>query len=107
MRYSQAEKMDIIRLVEASDLPVKRTLEELEVPRSSFYRWYERYQSVGYEGLADYKPGPRQFWNPDSGQRAPTSGGGRFGTARPVGAISLVSDRHQGYFIRKPASTAF
>ena len=36
MRYSQAEKMEIIRLVEDSDLPVKRTLEELEVPRSSF-----------------------------------------------------------------------
>jgi transposase-like protein len=44
MRYSQAEKMDIIRLVETSDLPVKRTLEELDVPRSSFYRWYDRYQ---------------------------------------------------------------
>jgi len=36
MRYSQAEKMEIIRLVEDSDLAVKRTLEELEVPRSSF-----------------------------------------------------------------------
>jgi len=68
MRYSQAEKMEIIRLVEDSDLPVKRTLEELEVPRSSFYRWYERYQEGGDEGLADHKPGPQQFWNriPDS-----------------------------------------
>jgi putative transposase len=68
MRYSQAEKMEIIRLVEASDLPVKRTLEELEVPRSSFYRWYERYLVEGYDGLADHKPGPQQFWNriPDS-----------------------------------------
>ena len=26
MRYSQSEKMEIIRLVEESDLPVKRTL---------------------------------------------------------------------------------
>ena len=60
--------MEIIRLVEESDLPVKRTLEELEVPRSSFYRWYDRYQATGYEGLADHKPGPQQFWNrrPDS-----------------------------------------
>jgi putative transposase len=63
MRYSQAEKMEIIRLVEASDLPVKRILEELDVPRSTFYRWYDRYKTVGYEGLADRQPGPRQFWN--------------------------------------------
>ena len=63
MRYSQAEKMEIIRLVEESDLPAKQTLAELEVARSTFYRWYERYQAVGYDGLADRKAGPRQFWN--------------------------------------------
>jgi transposase-like protein len=57
MRYTQTEKMEIIRLVEESDLPVKRTLEELDVPRSTFYRWYERYQAAGYEGLADRQPG--------------------------------------------------
>jgi len=68
MRYSQAEKLEIIRLVEESELPVKRTLDELEVPCSTFYRWYDRYQAAGYDGLADHKPGPRQFWNriPDS-----------------------------------------
>jgi putative transposase len=40
MRYSQSEKMEIIRLVEESDLPIKRTLYELDVPKSTFYRWY-------------------------------------------------------------------
>jgi hypothetical protein len=34
--------MEIIRLVQGSQLAVKRTLEELDVPRSSFYRWYKR-----------------------------------------------------------------
>ena len=63
MRYSQAEKMEIIRLVEASDLSVKQTLQELDVPRSTFYRWYQRYQYTGYEGLAASKPQARQFWN--------------------------------------------
>ena len=63
MRYSQAEKMEIIRLVESSDRSVKQTLAELDVPRSSFYRWYQRYQAEGYDGLAEQKPGPRQFWN--------------------------------------------
>ena len=63
MRRSQAEKMEIIHLVEHSDLPITRTLDELDVPRSSFYRWYLKYQEDGYEGLADYKSSPRQFWN--------------------------------------------
>jgi transposase InsO family protein len=63
MRRSQAEKAEIIHLVEHSNLSIKRTLEELDVPRSSFYRWYLAYQQEGYEGLADKKPGSKQFWN--------------------------------------------
>ena len=55
--------MEIIRLVEQSELSVSQTLEELGVPQSTFYRWYRRYREAGYEGLADCKPGPRQFWN--------------------------------------------
>ena len=67
-RYSQAEKMEIIRLVETSELPVKQTLAELDVPRSTFYDWYRRYVEAGYDGLADRQPQRQQFWNhiPDS-----------------------------------------
>ncbi len=46
MRYSASEKLEILRLVEESDLPVKLTLEQLDVPRSTFYRWYRRYVEV-------------------------------------------------------------
>jgi putative transposase len=63
MRYSPAEKQEIIRLVEGSALPVKRTLEELDVPRSSFYRWYKAYVDGGLDGLENEKPAPRRFWN--------------------------------------------
>jgi len=63
MRICQAEKMEIIRLVEDSDLPVKETLEQLDVPRSTFYDWYRRYLESGYDGLADRKSSPRRFWN--------------------------------------------
>ena len=63
MRHSQAERMEIIHLVEHSELSIRKTLQELEVPRSTFYDWYRRYQEDGYDGLADQKPGPRQFWN--------------------------------------------
>ncbi len=63
MRYTQAEKMETIRLIEESALSVKRTLEELDISRSTFYNWYRRYCEDGYEGLADKQPGPKQFWN--------------------------------------------
>ena len=67
-RYSQAEKMDIIRVVETSELSVKQTLAELDVPRSTFYGWYRRYLEAGYDGLAPRPAQRQQFWNriPDS-----------------------------------------
>ena len=36
MRYTQAEKMEIIRLVEQADVPVKQVLAELGLARSTF-----------------------------------------------------------------------
>jgi len=63
MRYSQSVKMEIIRLVEKSELPIKRTLEELDVPKSTFYRWYRRYNEYGYDGLASRPPNANRFWN--------------------------------------------
>ena len=63
MRYSASEKIEIIRLVEGSNLPVKRTLEELDVPRSSFYRWYRAYSADGIEGLTPKPSQSRRFWN--------------------------------------------
>jgi putative transposase len=63
MRYHQAEKMEIIKLVEQSNLPVKRTLEQLDINKSTFYKWYRRYLEDGYDGLSDKKPTPGRIWN--------------------------------------------
>jgi putative transposase len=38
MRYPAAEKLEIIRLVEQSPLPVRRTLAQLGIPPATFYR---------------------------------------------------------------------
>ena len=63
MRYSQSEKMQIIRLVDESAVSVKQTLFELNINRSTFYKWYHRYQEGGFDALANrYRP-PQQFWN--------------------------------------------
>jgi len=63
MRYSQAEKMEIIKLVENSEIGAKRTLEELSVCRSSYYRWYRKYTEEGFEGLSNRKSNPKRIWN--------------------------------------------
>jgi len=47
MRYPASEKLEIIRLVEQSALPVRHTLVKLGIPRATFYRWYDRYGAAG------------------------------------------------------------
>jgi len=63
VRYTRSEKLEIIRLVEQSDLPVKRTLAQLGVGRSTFYEWYRRYLDEGPAGLASRPSQRRRFWN--------------------------------------------
>ena len=51
MRYSVSEKREIIDLVERSSLPVRRTLDQLGIPKSTFYGWYVRNREGGDEAL--------------------------------------------------------
>jgi transposase InsO family protein len=63
IRRDEAEKREIIHLVEHSALSAKKTLDELQVPRSTFYRWYKQYLQEGEAGLMDHRPNPHQIWN--------------------------------------------
>ena len=63
MRYPAAEKVEIIRLVETSPLPARRTLDKLGIPRATFYRWYDRYRDSGPEALGDRRSRPDRVWN--------------------------------------------
>src|SRR3954466_8452975 len=67
MRYPASEKLEIIRLVEQSHLPVRRTLEKLGIQPARFYRWYDRLQT------GDQKPWKiRHHGRPGSGTASPT-----------------------------------
>jgi len=63
MRYPASDKVEIIRLVEQSHLPTRRTLEMLGISRASFYRWYDRYETGGPEALSDRPSRPNRVWN--------------------------------------------
>ena len=49
--------------MERSSLPVRRTLDCLGIPRSTFYGWYERYREGGDAGLEDIRPNGGKAWN--------------------------------------------
>ncbi len=63
MRYQAAEKLEIIGLVERSHLSVRWTLDQIGIPRATFYRWYDLYQSGGPEALEDRPSRPGRTWN--------------------------------------------
>ena len=63
MRYSDSEKLEIIRTVEASHLPTRRTLKMLGIPSSTYYDWYARWSDGGIGALADRSPRPGSVWN--------------------------------------------
>jgi putative transposase len=63
MRYPASEKTEIIKIVEQSHLSVRKTLEQIGVPRATFYRWYEQYQTGGPEALEDRPSYPSRIWN--------------------------------------------
>ena len=56
MRYSASEKAEIINLVENSSLSLRQTLARLDIHKSTFYNWLQRYQDGGVDGLEDRKP---------------------------------------------------
>ena len=65
MRYPASEKLEIIRLVEGSHLSARMTLAKLGIPRTTFYRWYDRYLCLTLlapdivEAILDGKQGPK------------------------------------------------
>ena len=63
MRRSASEKMELIDLVERTDLPVRVTLRQLGIASSTFYGWYRRYLGGGFDALHDKLPPPRPRWN--------------------------------------------
>ena len=85
MRYPASEKLEIIRVVEQSHLPAKRTLDQLGIPRRTFYRWYDRYLEGGPEALEDRPSAPNRVWT--------RIGGG----LRESGAPSGYARRHDSF----------
>lgn len=60
---SMNEKMEIIRLVESSELSVMETLKKFDISCSTYYRWKGTLKKYGAQGLVDNKPSIARQWN--------------------------------------------
>ena len=60
---TRQQKMNAIRLVESSPLSTTQALGRLDLPRSTYYRWKQKFQQQGRRGLQDNKPYHRRAWN--------------------------------------------
>jgi len=56
-------KWEVIDLVRRSPWSKARTLEELGIPRSTYFRWQRRFRQQGEVGLVDRRPQPGTVWN--------------------------------------------
>jgi transposase len=63
MRFTVSEKQELIDLVVRSDLGVNRTLREIGLNKSTFYKWYKAYSDFGVEGLEPSNRSSRRQWN--------------------------------------------
>ena len=84
MRYPASEKLEIIRLVEQSHLGVGSTLDKLGIPKTTFYRWYDRFLAFGDAGLEDRNSSPGRVWN-----RIPDDVCQRRSKTRPCGGAKV------------------
>lgn len=108
MRVGPAEKMEIIRMVEESDLSVRRTLDQLGIHRSTFYNWYKRYREAGYDGLVNRQPHSRRFWNriPEEVKEQVLQVALEHTEKSPRELATYITDTHMRPSSPKPVSTA-
>jgi transposase InsO family protein len=57
------KKLEVLRVVETSGLPIKEALARLEVASSTYYRWRSRFREQGTGGLVDRCGYKGRVWN--------------------------------------------
>jgi hypothetical protein len=102
MRYPASEKLEIIRTVETSPLPVRRTLVQIGIPKSTFYAWLDRQDAGGFAALEDRKPRPERVWNRISDDVRPLGHAMCGGVRHTASSTTMASTRPS---IHQPATS--
>ena len=56
-------QLEVLRAVEGSVVPVTQVLAQLQIPRSSYYRWRANFRRRGLLGLRDRPSSQSRVWN--------------------------------------------
>jgi transposase InsO family protein len=57
------DKLEILRAVECSPVPITEALARLDLPVATYYRWRRKFRGQGRDGLADHSPYKGKVWN--------------------------------------------
>ena len=60
---STQEKMEMLRVAMGSNSSIRKTLDALDLPKSTYYRWRQRWRYMGLLGLRDTRPKRDGCWN--------------------------------------------
>lgn len=60
---SAQKKLEVLRAVKGSGLPVRDALARLELAPSTYYRWRRRFRNKGFEELHHQSPSKGRTWN--------------------------------------------
>jgi transposase InsO family protein len=60
---SAMKKLEILRAVESTELPISLVLKRLDLAPSTYYRWRRRFRAGGLSALTDAPPNPQRVWN--------------------------------------------
>lgn len=60
---SSLEKMEMLRMAMGSNASIRKTLDALDLPKSTYYRWRHKWRQMGLMGLRDTRPKRSGSWN--------------------------------------------
>lgn len=99
---STYEKMEMLRVTMGSDVSICKTLDALDLPRSTYYRWRKKWRQMGLLGLRDTHPKRCGSWNkllPD--QQTKIIDIATWNPDWPCRQISFYITDHEGFSVSK------
>lgn len=99
---STQEKMEMLRVTMGSGSSTRRTLDALDLPKSTYYRWRHKWRQMGLLGLRDIRPKHHGSWNkllPD--QQTKIIDTATENQDWPCRQISFYITDHEGFSVSK------
>ena len=99
---SSLEKMEMLRVATGSNTSIRKTLDALDLPKSTYYRWRHKWRQMGFMGLRDTRPKRSGSWNTLTPcQRSTIIDIATLNLDWPCRQISFYITDHEGFSVSK------